>query len=616
MSIESITPEDPPRIGPYRLLGVLGTGPGFRTFLGVGPDGGVYVLQRVGAPLLSEPDFRARWRANAVASMRVGGPGNPTVIDVDSEDENPWRSSVFVPAISLDSIVARHRALPVPAVRALAAGLAAALDSVHAAGLVHRRVRPDTVGLTRDSVRLAEIGIPPPPGMPPLDTPYLAPEQRHGYDPAPAADVYSLGAVLVYAATGESPAADLRSVPAPLHDLIAACLRPDPGARPTPAQILRGLGNPTAVSWPTSVLNAIDEQEQQVHQLVAAQPTVTTAGAAPAVGVRLSEALSRTTESGTAGVRSMRRRLSRTRPLIRIAAGVAALILLAATATAIAVTRDDPAPSTEPAPVPGISLDQLRRTDACAWLTTALGDSFPASPATLPKSAWKLAETPSWGCLAASSGYELELTLGQHLTGFTPQQSFVDGIAVRTGAAPRCSRSIAAAAPDTTSGITLELRQPATVKNCTPIDPIATTLARTLTTAPTSPRPTTSFATLTPCSLVTREAVTKTIGPTPLQPSISDAHSCVWDGGVEATIRLSRTGTYTPTPAETKIVEGVRMYLDTPDVTTTCTREYLDPTTNTETLAVIISWIDSTREMNCPMAEVILRAAVARLPTR
>jgi Protein kinase domain len=173
-----------------------------------------------------------------------------------------------VPAPSLSTLVRRCGPLPVPAVRWLAAGCAEALQSIHGVGLVHRDVKPSNVLVAPDGPQVIDFGVARVAERVQLTatrgaagTPaYMAPEQaRDATLTSPASDVFSLGATLVYAATGHPPypgdtvmdilvhlatePPDLSGMPDELVDLVAACLERVPRDRPTDAAILTELGS-------------------------------------------------------------------------------------------------------------------------------------------------------------------------------------------------------------------------------------------------------------------------------------------------------------------------------------------------------------------------------------
>ncbi|MYR58227.1 protein kinase, partial [Streptomyces sp. SID625] len=172
----------------------------------------------------------------------------------------PWIATAFVPGPSLAETVAEHGPLPPDTVRALGARLTEALAAVHAAGLVHRDIKPGNVLLAPDGPRLIDFGIARAGGATALTatdvvigTPgYLSPEQARARDEevGPPSDVFSLGCVLAYAASGRppfgggvAPVVIFRTVHEDpglggitedgLRTLVARCLAKDPAARPT-----------------------------------------------------------------------------------------------------------------------------------------------------------------------------------------------------------------------------------------------------------------------------------------------------------------------------------------------------------------------------------------------
>ncbi|WP_228991429.1 serine/threonine-protein kinase [Streptomyces sp. DH8] len=301
MVTRPLGPADPHRIGPYRLLAELGRGGMGRVLLGVAPDGRLAAVKQVHARLAADEGFRARFRREVAASRRVSGACTAAVLDADTEAATPWLASVFVAGPSLGTAVERSGALPAETVRRLAAGLATALDEIHRVGLIHRDLKPDNVLLPEYGVRVIDFGIARAAeggnltaltgtGLVVGSPAFMSPEQAEGRELTPASDVFSLGSVLVLAATGKSPFAGtsplrelysvvhtepaLDAVPAELRPLVAACLAKDPAGRPTPAQLLAALGPvaPVAHVWPPAVRAATAEQRAGVDRLLAEAP--------------------------------------------------------------------------------------------------------------------------------------------------------------------------------------------------------------------------------------------------------------------------------------------------------------------------------------------------------
>ncbi|OPF83514.1 serine/threonine protein kinase [Streptomyces antioxidans] len=259
--------DDPQVIGAYRLLGRLGSGGMGRVYVGRSAGGRTVAVKVVHAHFALDEEFRARFRREVDAARRVGGAFTAPVLDADPEARIPWVATGYVAGPPLNQAVSDEGPLPEPSVRALGAGLAEALTAVHALGLVHRDVKPSNVLLALDGPRLIDFGIArATEGTVSLTSTgasigspgYMAPEQILGENVEGAADVFSLGAVLAYAATGEPPfpgdtsAALLykvvhdeprfgRELTGELRDLVAACLAKNPADRPTPEQIVRRL---------------------------------------------------------------------------------------------------------------------------------------------------------------------------------------------------------------------------------------------------------------------------------------------------------------------------------------------------------------------------------------
>ncbi|WP_330331930.1 serine/threonine protein kinase [Streptomyces sp. NBC_00536] len=258
---------DPRTIGPYRLLGRLGSGGMGRVYLGRSAGGRTVAVKIVHPYFASDDEFRARFRREVVAARRVGGEWTAEVLGADPEAAVPWVATAYVAGPSLDRALAAHGPLPERSVRAVGAGLARALVAVHALGLVHRDVKPSNVMLTLDGPRLIDFGIAratdgtaslTASGASVGSPGYMAPEQILGKGVTGASDVFSLGAVLAFAATGQPPFSgdnaatllykvvheepDLGGIPAgELRELIGACLAKAPGGRPAPEAVAAAL---------------------------------------------------------------------------------------------------------------------------------------------------------------------------------------------------------------------------------------------------------------------------------------------------------------------------------------------------------------------------------------
>jgi serine/threonine protein kinase len=260
---------DPERIGSYAIIGQLGAGAMGQVFLARSAGGRLVAVKTIRIELAEEPGFRARFAREVSAASRVSGVFTAAVIEANADADLPWVATAYVPAPSLSTLVRQAGPLPVPAVRWLAAGCAEALASIHAAGLLHRDVKPSNVLVAPDGPRVIDFGVARAAERVQLTatrgggasgTPaYMAPEQaRDATQASPASDIFSLGATLVYAATGHPPyqgdtvmdilvrlatePPDLADVPAELTGLVAACLRRVPRDRPTSAAILTRLG--------------------------------------------------------------------------------------------------------------------------------------------------------------------------------------------------------------------------------------------------------------------------------------------------------------------------------------------------------------------------------------
>ena len=266
MKYAGLQPEDPREIGPYRLLGQLGRGGMGQVFLGMSPGGRPIAIKVIRAELAEDPEFRARFRREVAAARRVSGLFTALVLDADLDSPMPWLATVYVAGPSLKETVRCHGPLPVSSLLALTAGLAEGLSAIHAAGVVHRDLKPPNVLLAEDGPRVIDFGIA---GAADASAAlrtnlmfgspaFMSPEQVLGSEIGPASDMFSLGAVLAFAATGHGPfgsgshaalmyrvvnsSASLRGVPSELRPLVGRCLAKHPNDRPTAHDLLAEVG--------------------------------------------------------------------------------------------------------------------------------------------------------------------------------------------------------------------------------------------------------------------------------------------------------------------------------------------------------------------------------------
>ncbi|MFH8442558.1 protein kinase [Streptomyces sp. NPDC018026] len=258
--------DEPTVVGPYRLLGRLGSGGMGRVYLGRSAGGRTVAVKIVHPHFALDDEFRARFRREVAAARRVGGAWTAPVLDADPEARVPWVATAYAAGPSLTAAVADGGPLPAHSVRALGAGLGEALAAVHELGLVHRDVKPSNVLLTLDGPLLIDFGIAratdgtaslTSTGVSVGSPGYMSPEQILGKGVTGAADVFSLGAVLAYATTGRPPfpgdssaallykvvheEPSLDGLDGELRELVATCLAKDPAARPAPAEVARRL---------------------------------------------------------------------------------------------------------------------------------------------------------------------------------------------------------------------------------------------------------------------------------------------------------------------------------------------------------------------------------------
>ncbi|MEV0524568.1 serine/threonine-protein kinase [Streptomyces sp. NPDC050439] len=264
---------DPDWIGPFLILGRLGAGGMGTVYLAKSPGGRRVAVKTIHAEHAVDPTFRERFRREVDAARRVSGFWTAPVVDADVDAPMPWVATAYVDAPNLNEYVRRHGPPTGSALHLLAAGLGEALDAIHQTGLVHRDLKPANILITDDGPRIIDFGIARVEynnvtltahgGI--IGTPgYMSPEQAQGETATSASDVFSLGAVLYYAATGQDPFGcgnvpallyrvvhdepDFSTFPTELLLAVFGCLSKDPAERPTAINVLYLLDNPVTAA--------------------------------------------------------------------------------------------------------------------------------------------------------------------------------------------------------------------------------------------------------------------------------------------------------------------------------------------------------------------------------
>jgi Protein kinase domain len=280
--------DDPREVGRYQLLGRLGAGGMGEVFLGQSPGGRLVAVKLIRGELAADREFRVRFAREVAAARHVSGMFTAPVVDADLDAPRPWLVTAYVPGPSLAEAVDTQGPLPVSSVLTLAAGLAEGLEAIHSEGMVHRDLKPSNVLLASDGPRIIDFGISRAADATVLTRAnifvgspgYMSPEQALGDEVGPASDIFSLGAVLTFAAVGASPFGDgtvttllyrvahdppaTDRLPGQLRPLVERCLAKDPRMRPTPHELLTELGAvESGASWlPRPVAEALSGYAQ------------------------------------------------------------------------------------------------------------------------------------------------------------------------------------------------------------------------------------------------------------------------------------------------------------------------------------------------------------------
>ncbi|MEU1620789.1 bifunctional serine/threonine-protein kinase/ABC transporter substrate-binding protein [Streptomyces sp. NPDC005722] len=304
--MDRLLPADPSWIGGHRLVARLGAGGMGVVYLARSPHGAWVALKVIRAEFAEDAGFLARFRRETELATRLSSRWTVPVLTADADARSPWLATAYVPGLPLNEALALHEHWPPAQVRTLAAALAAALEDVHGAGLVHRDVKPANVLLAADGPRLIDFGIARAVGATALTTDgtvigspgYLSPEQARGTAVGTASDVFSLGCVLAHTATGRAPFGtggaaavlfrtvheepDLTGLPHELDAPLRACLAKNAAERPTVTE-LRGLfGVFDPGSWlPGGLPAVVADRAGRVLDLPVPEPTELSAAGPP-----------------------------------------------------------------------------------------------------------------------------------------------------------------------------------------------------------------------------------------------------------------------------------------------------------------------------------------------
>ncbi|MEV0408195.1 PQQ-binding-like beta-propeller repeat protein [Actinoallomurus sp. NPDC050550] len=301
VGLKPLESRDPPLVGPYRLLAVLGSGGMGRVYLGRSPGARAVAVKVIRPDLCGDQRFLVRFRREVEAAGAVGGVFTSPVVDAHMTGPTPWLATSYVAGPALDEAVRAYGPLAEPGARALGAALAEALVGIHGAGVVHRDLKPANVLLAEDGPKVIDFGISRAPDGTSITrsgaligtAAYMSPEQAaSGRRVGPATDVFALGGILVYATTGAPPFGTgsvpavldrvmhgrprLEGVPGALLGVVAACLDKDPARRPSPAALVERLaGARPAEWWPPPIRQEISARAHEVAALLAGSPSRT-----------------------------------------------------------------------------------------------------------------------------------------------------------------------------------------------------------------------------------------------------------------------------------------------------------------------------------------------------
>lgn len=259
----SLRAGDPAEIGGYPLEARLGSGGMGTVFLARTSSGRPVAIKLIHQQYAGDDEFRIRFRQEVAAARRVSGAFTAAVVDAAPDAEQPWMATTYIEGHTLAQYIAEHGPLDGGELRRLAIGLAEALRDIHRAGVVHRDLKPSNVVLSPEGPRVIDFGISRAVDQQTLTMtgrvigtpPFMSPEQLQApRGVGPRSDVFSLGTLLVYAATGHGPfdsdspymtayqvvheEPSLDAVPVALRAVVEPCLDKEPEGRPSADELL------------------------------------------------------------------------------------------------------------------------------------------------------------------------------------------------------------------------------------------------------------------------------------------------------------------------------------------------------------------------------------------